>query len=160
MYVAGECDLSPAGTAMLREAVEILSRAPTLLVRARALIALGARLRRERQTREAREVLKRGLDLAHSCGAVVVATRAAMNSWRRAESLAATHSSGQAALTGRELRVVELVLDGLTNRQIARALFLSPRTVEHHLRNAYRKLAVSSREELSEALAADRDRTA
>ncbi|HKZ12915.1 MAG TPA: helix-turn-helix transcriptional regulator, partial [Solirubrobacterales bacterium] len=57
--------------------------------------------------------------------------------------------SGSDALTARERDVCELVAAGRTNREVAATLFLSPRTVEHHLRAAYRKLGVRSRTELA-----------
>ncbi|MDR9368921.1 helix-turn-helix transcriptional regulator, partial [Conexibacter sp. JD483] len=56
--------------------------------------------------------------------------------------------AGADELTAREREVCRLVAGGATNREIAEALFLSPRTVEHHLRLAYRKLGVRSRTEL------------
>jgi DNA-binding CsgD family transcriptional regulator len=52
-------------------------------------------------------------------------------------------------LTARERDVCDLVAAGATNREVAAALFLSPRTVEHHLRLAYRKLGMRSRSELA-----------
>jgi DNA-binding CsgD family transcriptional regulator len=58
---------------------------------------------------------------------------------------------GLASLTGRELQVARLVVDRRTNRQIAEALFLSPKTVETHMRNIFRKLDVSSRVEVARA---------
>jgi DNA-binding CsgD family transcriptional regulator len=63
----------------------------------------------------------------------------------------ATNGGGRAAasLTARESEVCALVAGGATNRETAAALYLSPRTVEHHLRTAYRKLGVRSRSELS-----------
>jgi DNA-binding CsgD family transcriptional regulator len=54
-----------------------------------------------------------------------------------------------AALTAREAQVARAILDGATYREAAQALFVSPRTVEHHLREAYRKLGVRSRSELT-----------
>lgn len=58
-------------------------------------------------------------------------------------------TAGEEALTTRERDVCELVAGGATNREAATALFVSPRTVEHHLRQAYRKLGVRSRTELA-----------
>jgi DNA-binding CsgD family transcriptional regulator len=61
-------------------------------------------------------------------------------------------SVGIAALTGRELEVAELVVDRLTNREIAEELFLSTKTVETHMRHIFEKLGVSSRVEVARAL--------
>src|SRR5262249_60393958 len=63
---------------------------------------------------------------------------------------------GPASLTESELRVVGLVAEGLTNRTIAERLFLSPHTVDAHLRHAFTKLGVSSRVELTRAVLLDR----
>ena len=60
--------------------------------------------------------------------------------------------SGTLALTPSELRIAQLATDGLTNRQITARLFLTTKTIEMHLRNAYRKLDISSRRELPAAL--------
>ena len=59
-------------------------------------------------------------------------------------------------LTPQELQIALLLADGRTTREAAAALFLSPKTIEYHLRNAYRKLGVRSREELAAAMAAER----
>jgi DNA-binding CsgD family transcriptional regulator len=60
--------------------------------------------------------------------------------------------SGRAALTPRELRLARMAADGLGNREIAEALFITRKTVETHLARAYRKLGIASREELAAAL--------
>jgi DNA-binding CsgD family transcriptional regulator len=141
-----------AGTELIREAAEVLAGAPTRLEYARSLVSLGIRLRRERQHLEARDTLRKGLDLASRCGAVLLADQA------RDELVAAGGKprrdaiEGAAALTGRELRIAEFAAEELTNRQIAQVLFVSPRTVEHHVRSIYRKLAIQGREELAVAL--------
>jgi DNA-binding CsgD family transcriptional regulator len=152
LRAAGMADRSSTGTELLREAVGVHASAPARLEYARSLVSLGIRLRRQRQRLEARELLRKGLDLASRCGAIVLANQA------RDELVAAGAKprrdaiEGADALTGRERRIAELVLEELTNREIAQALFVSPRTVEHHLRNTYRKLRIQGRSELASAL--------
>jgi DNA-binding CsgD family transcriptional regulator len=60
--------------------------------------------------------------------------------------------SGPASLTPSERRIAEIAAVGRTNREIAQTLFVTPKTVEYHLRNAYRKLGIDTRRELAEAL--------
>jgi DNA-binding NarL/FixJ family response regulator len=140
------------GIEALEEAVEVLSDSPARLVHARAVVALGAALRRRGRLKEARELLRSGLDEAMDCGSAAIENRA------RAELIAAgarpnqRRSRGTESLTPAELRVAELAADGMTNREIAESLFVSLRTVETHLTHTYRKLEIDSREALSPAL--------
>src|SRR5439155_1284958 len=76
LRTAGLVEESEAGLALLREAVEVLEDSPALLERARALTELGAALRRGNRRADAREPLRRGLELAHTCGAKPLAERA------------------------------------------------------------------------------------
>jgi DNA-binding CsgD family transcriptional regulator len=62
--------------------------------------------------------------------------------------------SGPASLTPSERRIAELAATGQSNREIAQALFVTPKTVEYHLRNTYRKLDIQTRQELASALSA------
>ncbi|MCG5463363.1 helix-turn-helix transcriptional regulator [Micromonospora sp. MED01] len=59
-------------------------------------------------------------------------------------------------LTGQQLRIAELVAEGATNREIAARMFLSTRTVDHHLRNVFHRLGIRSRTELARAFTAER----
>ena len=140
------------GLDYLRQAVEVLDVSPARLEHARALVELGAAQRRANQRTAAREPLRAGLDLAHRCGATRLAEHA------RAE-LAATGakprrqlSSGVEALTASERRVAEMAATGMSNPQIAQALFVTLNTVETHLRHTYQKLAINRREQLADAL--------
>ena len=125
---------------------------PCRLELAKALLALGAARRRANRRAEAREPLRRALDLAARCGAGPVAAEA------RTELAACGARPRRALLTGRdsltasERRVAELVAQGLSNPEVARALVVSRSTVESHLKATYRKLDVGSREELAAAL--------
>ena len=136
----------------LREAVECLERSPGALDRARALIDLGAELRRGGKRREARDHLRAGMDLAQRCEATTLEVRA------REELMAAgarprrQRLSGTEALTPRERQVAQLAARGVRNRDIAQRLFITPKTVEWHLGNAYRKLELHSRGSLIGAL--------
>ena len=136
------------GLDYLAEAVEVFERSEATLDRARALVDFGGALRRSGKRREAREPLRRGLELAERCGASALAGRA------RGEIAAAggrprrTALSGFEALTPRERQVASLAARGMSNREIAEALFVTVKTVEWHLRHAFDKLGVSSRREL------------
>jgi DNA-binding CsgD family transcriptional regulator len=143
------------GIALLEQAVATLERSPARLEWARALVDLGATRRRGGDEAGARETLREGLDAAHRCGADGLAGLA------RSELIAAgarprrPAMRGAEALTPSELRVSELAEQGLTNREIAQALFVSTKTVEFHLHNAYAKLRIRSRRELADALRGD-----
>ena len=138
----------------LRQAIRVLEGSYARLEHARALVELGAALRRGNQRMAAREPLRAGLDLAHHCGANRLAKRA------RAELAATGARPRRAALTGldaltpSERRVAELAAERMTNPQIAQALFVTLNTVEGHLRHAYQKLSINSREQLPGALKA------
>ena len=137
-----------------REAVEILAASDLQLAHARALIDLGAALRRGGHRRDAREPLREGLDLANRCGSVIETDRA-MDELRAAGARPRRPAMrGVDSLSAQERRVASMALEGLSNREIAEALFLTRRTVEMHLTGAYRKLGVTGRAELPAALAA------
>jgi DNA-binding CsgD family transcriptional regulator len=137
----------------LREAVDVLAGSPARLEHARALADLGVALRHRRRAVEAREPLRRGLDLAIRCSAAPLAERA------RTELLIAGarprrhRLTGLDALTTNERRVASLAAEGRSNREIAQELHVSHKTVEKHLTAAYRKLGVGTRRELPGALA-------
>ncbi|HEX3262009.1 MAG TPA: AAA family ATPase [Pseudonocardia sp.] len=139
------------GLPLLADAAASLSRSEARLEEAKALAELGAALRRANRRADARDPLRRALDLAVRCGAAPVAdlARAELRAMgvrpRRAER-------GVSALTPSELRVARMAADGLGNRAIAQALFVTVKTVEIHLSSCYRKLAVPSRAELPAAL--------
>jgi DNA-binding CsgD family transcriptional regulator len=137
------------GEALLREAVATLERAGVGLERARALVELGALLRRDNRRREARDLLRDGLDLAHRAGARSLADRAATELRATGAKPRRAPLTGVDSLTASERRVAA---QGLTNREIAQALFVTARTVEGHLTRTFQKLDLRSRDELTAAL--------
>lgn len=140
------------GVEWLRESLATLEKSPARLEHARTLVELGAALRRGGHRRDAREPLREGLDLARRCGADALEARA-LGELQAAGARPRRHElTGVEALTPSERRVTALASEGLSNPQIAQALFVSRRTVEMHLTNAYRKLDIGSREELVSAL--------
>lgn len=137
---------------LLEEADVLLEGSAAVLERAEVAVARGAALRRAGLRRQAREHLRVGLDLARSCGARVLVDRAAEELEAAGARRPQMAVSGVDALTPSELRVVRLAADGHTNRAIAETLFVTRKTVESHLSNAYRKLGISTRSELTTAL--------
>ena len=136
----------------LEEAVAVLEGSPARLERAKALAALGSHLRRARRPTDAREPLRRALELAGSCGADGLAEHVRSELYATGARPRTEATQGAQALTTSERRVAELAADGQTNRDIAQGLFVTPKTVEVHLTSVYRKLGISSRRELKAAL--------
>jgi DNA-binding NarL/FixJ family response regulator len=141
------------GIELLRESAMVLGDSPARLERAHSLVSMGAALRRSGRRAEARDSLVEGLGLAESCGAASLAKLAQ-------EELGASGARSRAdgrwdadALTISELRICRMAAEGLSNPAIAQALFVTRGTVESHLHVAYRKLGISSRKALPEALA-------
>ncbi len=142
------------GIELLREAVSVLDGSPPRYERMRSLTDYGAALRRAGHRREAREPLRRALELAERSGALRTAARARDELLATGARPRRTALSGADALTPSERRVCRLAADGLSNREIAQALFVTVRTVEGHLTQTYMKLDITSREQLAGALAA------
>ncbi|QJY48408.1 helix-turn-helix transcriptional regulator [Pseudonocardia broussonetiae] len=150
LRVAGLVTDGEAGAALLREAVAVASDAP--LQRARALTALGARLRRSGERVAARAPLSAALDLALARGAAAVAGPTQEELLATGARPRRLRTTGAQGLTATERRVAGMAAQGLTNREVAQALFVSEKTIETHLGHAYRKLDISSRTQLGAAL--------
>jgi DNA-binding CsgD family transcriptional regulator len=153
LRVAGLVAGGPEGLALLREAVATADAGESPIERAHARTALGSALRRAGRRSEARQPLREAVDIALATGARAVARTAH-------EELVATgakprrlRQSGAEALTATERRVAAMAAEGMSNRGIAQALFVSEKTVETHLGNAYRKLGINARTHLVGALA-------
>jgi DNA-binding NarL/FixJ family response regulator len=136
----------------LREAIEVLRRSEARLERARAHAELGAALRRAGEAEDARASLRCAVDLAHRCGADALEDQALAELRATGARPRRRVTTGAGALTPSERRIAELAAAGQQNREIAEALFVTMATVEFHLRNAYRKLGISSRTQLGAAL--------
>ena len=131
-------------------AQELLQHVPLVPERARTELLLGSRRRRAGHAESAREALQHALEGFERLGAAPWAARA-----REELRLAGARQTvdrprdPSEALTAQEWRVAQLVAQGLTNREVAGSLFLSPKTIEHHLSAIYRKLGVRSRTQLA-----------
>ena len=137
---------------LVRTGADILSRTDHRTARATALVDLGTVLRLEGRPREARDVLRAALEEARKLGAVALAARGEDELRAAGGRSVERVRHGADSLTPGELRICSLATAGHTNRQIAEQLYLTVKTVEMHLRNAYRKLGIASRQELPEAL--------
>ena len=138
--------------ALLQEAVAVLEDSGARLELAHALADLGTELGRLRRRREARDVQRRALQLADDCGAVALAERARTELQAGPGRRARIELTGPNSLTAAEWRVCRQAADGQTNREVAQALFVTEKTVERHLSNAYHKLGIRSRFQLAEAI--------
>lgn len=143
--VKGDVDL-------LREAVLELARLPLRLEHARMLVDLGATLRRVGRRADSREPLREALDLANECGGVAVRERARSELAASGVRVRRETLRGVEALTPSERRIAERAAAGASNPEIAQALFVTVKTVEMYLSNAYRKLDIASRHQLARAL--------
>jgi DNA-binding CsgD family transcriptional regulator len=138
--------------ALLREAADTLEACPSRLEYARTLTDLGAALRRGSRRREAQPILRRGLDVASECGARALASRARDELVSAGARPRRDRTSGVDSLTASERRVARMAAAGMTNREIAQALFVTIKAVAMHLTHVYEKLEISGRAQLETAL--------
>jgi DNA-binding CsgD family transcriptional regulator len=141
------------GIVHLREAAGFAARSPARLELAKALAAQGAVLPADRRPAEARDPLRRALELAGVLGAGALAAQVRQELHAAGGRPRTTALQGPGSLTPSERRVAERAAAGQTNRAIAEALFVTPKTVELHLRNAYGKLGARNRHDLPALLA-------
>jgi DNA-binding CsgD family transcriptional regulator len=153
LRVAGLVEGGQQGLAHHEEAVEVLADSPAKLEHAKARAELGAALRRANRRAEAREQLRHAVELATICGAGPLVAHAETELLATGARPRRIFLHGVESLTPSERRVAEMAAEGPTNREIAQALFVTPKTVEVHLSSVYRKLGISSRSQLAEALA-------
>jgi DNA-binding CsgD family transcriptional regulator len=152
LRVAGQVAAPADQLPLLEEAAATLASSPARLERAKALVQLGAGLRRHGSRKAARVPLADGIELAREVGAVGVVEHAheeLIAAGGRPRRLAL---NGVEALTPGERRVIRLAADGRSNREIAQELVVTTKTVEMHLRNAYGKLEIASRKEIDDEL--------
>jgi DNA-binding CsgD family transcriptional regulator len=116
---------------------------------ARTELAFGARLRRARRRVDARRRLESALAAFEELGAAPWAEQAARELGATGATVRRRDADPTAQLTAQELQVARSLAGGRTTRETAAALFLSPKTVEYHLRHVYLKLGIKSRQELS-----------
>ncbi len=153
LSVCGSLGPGPAALAQLHEAVSILERSEARLDHAGALLNLGVGLRDRGEREPARRRLSQALDIASRYGATTLAGRARSELIVTGARPRREQLTGPGSLTPAELRAARMAAEGLSNREIAQALFVSAKTIETQLSAAYAKLSISSRYELRGALA-------
>ncbi len=129
------------------QAVE-LAHALSPFERARTELLYGEWLRREHKRTQARAHLRAAAELFRTLGTVPWAQRAEAELRATGETARKREPSTRDQLTPQELKITSLVAEGLTNRDVAAQLFLSPRTIDYHLRKVFSKLGIASRAEL------------
>lgn len=137
---------------LFRQALDLHAAAEADFERARTHLLFGQELRRARRPRDARGHLHRALDLFHTAGAPGWADEVRAELRAAGEPVAVGPVDASAALTAQQLQIAQLVAGGATNREVAARLFISTRTVDHHMRNIFSRLGIRSRTELVRAL--------
>ncbi|MFB4306635.1 AAA family ATPase [Actinomadura sp. GTD37] len=146
-----------AAADLYREAIDRLSRTVLRPELARAHLLYGEWLRRDRRRVEARTHLRTAYELFTSIGMEAFAERARRELLATGETVRKRKDQAAAdvELTPQERQIALLVRDGLSNPQVAARLFVSPRTVEWHLRQVFTKLGIGSRKQLPDVLPRD-----
>jgi DNA-binding CsgD family transcriptional regulator len=134
------------------QALRLHEQTPDVFETARTRLAFGARLRRARRRVRARDELRAALETFDALGPSPWADAAGAELAATGETARRRDPSTLADLTPQELQIALLLAEGKTTREAAAAFFLSPKTIEYHLRHVYMKLGIGSRAELSERL--------
>lgn len=140
----------PVAEEHYREAIERLRNCRMATHLARTHLVFGEWLRREGRRQDARDQLRTAHEMLSEMGAEGFAARAARELRATGEHPRVRSARPTDALTAQELHIARLVATGATSREIGAQLFLSPRTIEAHLRNIFRKLGITSRRQLRE----------
>ena len=135
--------------ARFERALQLHAQTPDEFESARTRLAYGERLRRARNRGLAREQLRAALETFERLDAAPWAERARAELAATGETVRRRDPSTVDELTPQELQIALLLAAGRTTREAAAALFLSPKTIEYHLRHVYLKLDIHSREELA-----------
>lgn len=138
----------PAAEELYREALDRLGDCRMATHLARAHLVYGEWLRREGRRQDARKQLRTAHELLSGMGAEAFAARAARELTATGEQPRRRTAEQAGALTAHELHIARLVATGATSREVGAQLFLSPRTIDAHLRNIFRKLDITSRRQL------------
>jgi DNA-binding CsgD family transcriptional regulator len=133
-----------------REAIERLASCRMVVYLARTHLVYGEWLRRERRRKDARGQLRTAHELLLDVGADAFAARAARELRATGENPRNRTAQPTDALTDQERHIARLVATGATSREVGTQLFLSPRTIEAHLRSIFRKLDITSRRQLKD----------
>jgi DNA-binding CsgD family transcriptional regulator len=141
-----------AAERLYREAIEHLARTRIRVAHGRTLLVYGEWLRRENRRVDAREQLRAAHEMLSEIGMEVFAERARRELLATGETVRKRTVETIDDLTPQELQIAQRAADGQTNPEIGAQLFLSPRTVEWHLRKVFGKLGIRSRRELRSAL--------
>ena len=138
----------PTADALHREAIERLGRTLVRVELARAQLLYGEWLRREGRRADARAQLRTAHEALTAMGVEAFADRARRELMATGETVRKRTVETSKELTAQEAHIAGLVADGLTNAEIGASLYLSPRTVEWHLRKVFAKFGINSRRQL------------
>jgi DNA-binding CsgD family transcriptional regulator len=154
MHARGRALLDEGATAedLYREAIDRLARTALRPELARSRLLYGEWLRRANRRVDARVQLRAAHELFASIGMEAFADRTRAELLATGEKVRKRTAETRDELTPQERQIAQLARDGLSNPEIGARLFLSPRTVEWHLRKVFAKLGIRSRRELATAL--------
>jgi DNA-binding CsgD family transcriptional regulator len=138
----------PTAEKHYREAIELLRTCRMAVYLARTHLVFGEWLRREGRRQAAREQLRTAREMLSGMGVEAFAARAARELRATGERPRGRSARPSDALTAQELTIARLVATGATSREVGAQLFLSPRTIEAHLRSIFHKLDITSRRQL------------
>jgi DNA-binding CsgD family transcriptional regulator len=144
-----------AAERLYREAIDRLGRTSVRVELARAHLLYGEWLRRQRRRTDARQQLRTAHEMFVTMGADGFAERAERELLAAGETARTRAVATTSGLTAQEIHVARLARDGLSNAEIGARLFISPRTVQYHLRKVFTKLGITSRTQLARALPND-----
>ncbi len=150
--VALTCPDPAERTHLFEKALALHDGSPDLFEEAKTLLAFGSSLRRNRSRVAARTQLRLALDAFERLGARPWAEAAATELDATGEKVRRGSEGYLAVLTAQEIRIAHMLSEGRTTKETAAALFLSPKTVEYHLRHVYQKLHINSRADLRTAM--------